>query len=128
MGFTSLNGRHTASRLWVLPSIDLSLPLANINDLFSLQPPFWRFPNIFHNANGHTIVRHTSPVTAYPPVESMSIGGDIVGVTILAVLPVMFLAARFAAKKTKSLSWSLDDTLLVLALVRLQCHQQRAVL
>jgi hypothetical protein len=51
----------------------------------------------------------------------MSIRANIAGVTILAVLPAVFLAARFAAKRTKSATWSLDDTLLVLALVGIQC-------
>ena len=58
----------------------------------------------------------------------MSIGANIAGIITLAVLSAFFLAARFAAKRTKSLPWSLDDTLLVLALVRLQRYCIRVVL
>ena len=58
----------------------------------------------------------------------MSFGANIAGVTTLAVLSAFFLAARFAAKRTKSLPWSLDDTLLVLALVRLQRHSSSLAL
>lgn len=41
----------------------------------------------------------------------------VAGVVTLAILPLVFLIARHAAKRSKHLSWSIDDTLLVLALV-----------
>lgn len=50
----------------------------------------------------------------------MSIEADIAGVTVLAVLPAVFLAVSFTAKRAKSSTWSLDGTLLVLALVEMQ--------
>ena len=43
----------------------------------------------------------------------------IAGVVLLSILPQIFLIARIAAKRLKHLSWTIDDTLLVLALVGL---------
>ncbi|KAF1359903.1 hypothetical protein EJ07DRAFT_155383 [Lizonia empirigonia] len=57
----------------------------------------------------------SNPVTS----ESMSIGANTAAITILAVTPTLFLAARIAAKRTIALPWSFDDTLLVLASVRI---------
>jgi hypothetical protein len=42
----------------------------------------------------------------------------VVGITILAVLPLLFFVARHLAKRSKRLPWSVDDTLLALSLVQ----------
>ena len=53
----------------------------------------------------------------------MSRGETVAGITLLAVVPALSLAGRLAAKKIKSLSWVLDDTLLVLALASPERYQ-----
>jgi hypothetical protein len=42
----------------------------------------------------------------------------VVGITVLAVSPLLFLITRLLAKRSRRLPWSIDDTLLVLALVQ----------
>jgi hypothetical protein len=42
----------------------------------------------------------------------------VVGITVLAVLPLLFLIARLLAKRSQRTPWSIDDTLLVLSLVQ----------
>lgn len=58
----------------------------------------------------------------------MSIATHTAGVTVLAVSPTVCLATRFAAKRIRSLPWTLDDTLLILALVGSKYRQQRVEL
>jgi hypothetical protein len=47
----------------------------------------------------------------------MLFGKYITGLVILSVLPLLFLLARFYSKRTRLLQWTIDDSLLVLALV-----------
>jgi hypothetical protein len=47
----------------------------------------------------------------------MILASYIVGSTLLAVLPLLFLLARYQAKHSQRLPWSIDDTLLLLSLV-----------
>jgi hypothetical protein len=42
----------------------------------------------------------------------------VVGITVLAVSPLLLLIARLLAKHSKRLPWSIDDTLLLLSLVQ----------
>jgi hypothetical protein len=42
------------------------------------------------------------------------------GVSILTILPLLFLIARYVAKRTRRLPWYIDDTLLLFSLVRQQ--------
>lgn len=49
--------------------------------------------------------------------QPMLLGKYIAGLVILSVLPLLFLLARCCAKRSRLLPWSIDDTLLVLALV-----------
>jgi uncharacterized membrane protein YbhN (UPF0104 family) len=49
----------------------------------------------------------------------MALGTDIAGMVILSIIPLLFLVARFLAKRSKLLPWSFDDALLVLALLLL---------
>jgi len=48
----------------------------------------------------------------------MLFGNYIAGLVILSVLPLLFILARFYSKRTRLLPWTIDDTFLVLALVR----------
>jgi hypothetical protein len=50
----------------------------------------------------------------------MLIGFYVAGVLILALLPLGFLIARYLAKRGKGVPWTIDDTLLVLSLVKQQ--------
>jgi hypothetical protein len=47
----------------------------------------------------------------------MLFGSYIAGLVILSVLPLLFLLARFCSKRSRPLPWTINDTLLVLALV-----------
>ena len=47
----------------------------------------------------------------------MLLGSYIAGIVLLLALPLVFVTARFVSKRSKVPSWTLDDTLLVLALV-----------
>ncbi|KAH6841249.1 hypothetical protein B0T12DRAFT_255707 [Alternaria alternata] len=47
----------------------------------------------------------------------MLFGKYIAGLVILSVLPLLFLLARFCAKRSRLLPWTIDDTFLLLALV-----------
>ncbi|KAL1792286.1 hypothetical protein ACET3X_008793 [Alternaria dauci] len=49
----------------------------------------------------------------------MLFGKYIAGLVILSVLPLLFLLARFCAKHSRRLPWTIDDTFLVLALLLL---------
>jgi hypothetical protein len=42
----------------------------------------------------------------------------VVGITVLAVSPLLFLIARLLAKRSRHLPWSIDDILLLLSLVQ----------
>lgn len=48
----------------------------------------------------------------------MLLASYVAGAIILAILPLAFFIARHLAKRSKSLPWSVDDTLLVFSLVR----------
>jgi hypothetical protein len=48
----------------------------------------------------------------------------IAGLVVLSVLPTLFFLARYHAKRSKLLPWTIDDSLLVLALVRTGSQQE----
>jgi hypothetical protein len=47
----------------------------------------------------------------------MLVASYVAGAILLAILPLAFFVARHLAKRSKSLPWSIDDTLLVFSLV-----------
>ena len=72
-----------------------------------------------HGPIGHEHKLHpsTSFSASLRTASSMPLGPFIVGLVLLSVLPLLFLVARHLAKRSRQLPWSIDDTLLVLALV-----------
>lgn len=74
------------------------------------------------NAHRHILESSHSDLslTSWPcshNLEPMLIGSYLAGLVILSIVPLLFFIARYLAKRTKSQSWNIDDTLLLLALV-----------
>jgi fumarate reductase subunit D len=59
----------------------------------------------------------------------MLIASYVVAVSVLTLLPLLFLVARSSAKRMMRLAWSVDDTLLLLSLVELASwHDTRRII
>lgn len=121
--FTCPGGSNTAQAaiisalLSVTPIPKSNLQQTHSNTLYPVDPVLLASPNDAHVCQILS-TRAPSLIPASRLVKAqMLFASYVVAVIVLALLSLLFLIARFSAKRTMRLPWTIDDTLLLLSLV-----------